>query len=97
MKQYYISQKINNVFVKFGVVKDFEKDDGKVKIEMTNEQITDLYNHMISGSLKKGSYNGKEYNEIYAEVWKDKSNKAPQVATRQHAKPDSMNSDDIPF
>ncbi len=99
MKQYYLSQRINGNFVKFGVVKDFEKDDGKVKIEITDEQIKDLYNHMTSGSLKRGSYNGKEYNEIYAEVWKDKANTshAPKVASRKELPINNVKNDECPF
>jgi hypothetical protein len=97
MKAYYISQKIDGKFIKFGVVKDFERDDGKVKLELTDAEITALYEAMKDGKLKKGSYNERHYNEIYAETWKDKGTKSTMPQASVKSTQDVLNGDDIPF
>lgn len=97
MKSYYISQKIDGKFIKFGVVKDFEKNDGKFKLELTDAEITALYEAMKDGKLKKGSYNERHYNELYAETWKDKNKSTMPLVASVKTTQDVLNSDDIPF
>lgn len=86
MKTYYIKGR-------FGVVKDFEKNNDTLLLEMSNEQIKALYEAMLAKQLKTNSYNGRNTNQLRAEVWKDKD--GAKKVTGSYVAP--KNNDNIPF